>query len=367
MAIGTLAAIIEKIRTLTGSANDYELTNAKIIDYINSFYLYDFPAQFRSLKLLDKFTFNTVRGIDVYPFDSEHYSTLQMPCYCSKREIQLFNDPWSFFGANFNWQYQNFFTVGDGSVGPYAGFTTARPLIRSVWNNPMAKTPLSPTSPYFPTPPQLGVNPAPDFTDSSIPGRVQNILITVNIAYGSTLNVSDDGNGNLIGDCTAGTINYETGQIAGLVFTANVPQGMQIQIQYNPTTLSIPLSVLFFQNQLTLRPVPDRGYTIEMMAYRLPSQALMGTVNPDSPRLNGQPELIEWWETIAFGASKKIYQDRLDPDGIALMDYNLNQAYLLNETRTYAQIGSQSMSTIFRDQLTGGYNNTGWGFGAGSN
>ena len=431
MAIATLAEIILKVRRLTGSGNSLQLTDAQIIDYINSFYLYDFPAQFRSLKLKDKYTFNTVQGIDTYPFDSEHYTTVEMPVYCAKREIKLMNDPWSFYALYFNWQQQETFAIGDGTPGAISGvitnvtqanpanvtsvghglttgnqivisnvvgmtelngntysitvvgvdnftlnvnstsftpyisggtwtkfaynnITQNSPIIRSVNNNAAVTTPLSPTT-TFPTGYPV------TFPQANI-SRVQNILITANTAT-STLNVTDDGNGNLIGDCIAGTINYQTGAIAGLIFTANVPQGNEIQIQYNPVQESIPLAIMFFQNQFTLRPVPDKGYTIELVAYRQPSQALLGSGSVVNS--SGVPELSEWWETIAFGAAKKVYEDRLDPDGVALMDKALFERYALNETRTYAQLGKQRIGTIYADQLTNSYGNSGWGFGSG--
>jgi hypothetical protein len=332
MAITTLEAIITKVRKLTGSGNSLQLTDDDIKDYINSFYLYDLPAQFRSLKLKDKYTFDTIQGIDTYAFDSEGYTTIEQPVYCAKREIALFNDPWSFYAVNFNWQYQNNFTTGDGTTGPYSGIISSVPILRSVNNDP--------SNINYPV------------------SRVQNILITANTSS-STLNVTDDGNGNLIGDCSAGTIDYFTGTISGLVFTQNVPSGNEIQIQYNPYQASIPLSILFFQNQFTLRPVPDRGYTIELVAYRQPSQALAQTAANQ-----GTPELNEWWELIAVGASKKIYEDRLDPDGIALMDKMLAERYSVAETRTYAQLGKQQISTIYSDQLQYNYGaSAGW-FGA---
>jgi hypothetical protein len=189
------------------------------------------------------------------------------------------------------------------------------------------------------------------------------------------MNVTDDGAGNLIGDCTSGTVNYDSGLISNLIFTQAVPAGVVITIQYNPanpSNLAIPLAIMFYQNQFTLRPVPDRGYTIELMTYRLPSQAILGSYtttdvngnNPQIANLAGTPELNEWWETLAFGAAKKIFEDRLDPDGVMMMDKGLAERYSLNMTRTYAQLGSQSMNTLFRDQLSYNYGNTGWGFGA---
>lgn len=367
MSIATLGDIITKIRRLTGSGNSDQLTDSQIVDYINSFYLYDFPAQFRSLKLKDKLTFNTMRGIDTYAFDSEHYSTIEMPCYCAKREIKLFQDPWSFYGSWFNWQFTQQATQGDGTSGPYSFTCSNTPVIRSVNNNPITQTVPSIASPQYTGNYLTTTSPGqiPSF-QQAIPGRVQNILITTNVQLGTTMNVTDDGGGNLIGDCISGAIDYETGVIANLVFSQNVPSGANITIFYGPANnLAIPLAIMFYQNQFTLRPVPDRGYTIELTAYRLPSQCLLGTNDPNNANPDGVPELLEWWETIAFGASKKIYEDRLDPDGVQLMEMSLSKQYELNMTRTYAQIGKQSMNTIFRDQLSYNYGGGGgWGFGS---
>lgn len=350
MTYGTLPDIFQLARILSGTGNDFQITNSVLQDLLDSFYLFDFPAKFRSLKLKDKYVFNTVQGIDVYPFDSEHYETVQMPCYVEKRAVQLYQTPDQFYGAwGFNngagSQFEDNFDFGDGSIGPYSGNVTAinSPttwLVRSVNTNP-------------------SVNP-------NHIGIVQNILITANTST-STLNVWDDGNGNLIGDVlggpvpivpgSSGTINYQTGVITGLLFSQAIPQGNPIQIQCIPVQLNTPLAILFFQNQFTLRPVPDQGYTVELVTYRRPSQALE---NP-----NGfYPELTEWWETLAYGIALKIYERRLDPDGMALMQAGLDKRYALNETRTYAQLGKQRMSTTFAAQLDNG-TSSGYGNGYG--
>ncbi len=345
MSIATLADIITKIRRLTGSANDFQLTDDIIEDYINSFYLYDLPAEFRSLKLRDKYTFNTIQGIDTYPFNSENYTTVDMPCYCAKREIKLFQDPWSFYGVNFNWQLQSNITQGNNVIGPYSGTVQGVPILRSI------------NSQY-----QNGI------LNINYPaGYVQNILITANTDT-STLNITDDGFGNLneitstgvLVASNIGTVNYQTGNFTITNFSQIIPGGNQIQVQYNNLTLSIPLSIMFYQNQFTLRPVPDQGYTIELLAYRQPTQALMA-----APANSGNPELNEWWELLAFGASKKIYEDRFDSDGVALMDKSLVERYSVAESRTYAQIGTQSIQTLYSDQLQQNYGSNGWGFGTG--
>lgn len=341
MALADLNSILLKIRKLIGLPSVLQIRDQDLQDYINSFYLFDLPEEFRNLKLKDVYTFNTSRGVDVYPFDSERYTTIEQPCYCAKREIALFNDPWSFYAVNYNWQFQNNFATGDGTPGPYSGNTTSTPIIRSVNNNP-------------------GVGSAnPDFPAS----RVQNILITANIAYGQTANVTDDGEGNLIQYLDSGlaqvvgAIDYETGAVTNLNFVdgtgaaLNIPSGNEIQIQYNPVTLSIPLSILFFQNQFTLRPVPDRGYTIELIAYRQPVQAIADYITQSQ----NFPELKEWWELIAMGAALKFFQDNNDDANEANMELKLKKRYNIAKTRTYAQLGKQRINTIFADQLQYNY------------
>tara|TARA_R110002126_G_scaffold51939_1_gene141834 strand:+ start:6881 stop:7957 length:1077 start_codon:yes stop_codon:yes gene_type:complete len=351
MSIATLGDIITKVRKLTGTGNSLQLTDSDIIDYINSFYLYDFPAEFRSLQLKDVFTINTIENIDVYPFDYVHYSTLSGPAFVDRKLVSLYSNPNSFFDLYFNVQETQDLDTGDGTTGAYSGTLTSVPIRRSFNNNPMTDTQVNPTVTFA-----TGSYPA-SFAEPN-PSRVQNILITANTAI-TTLNVTDDGNGNLIGDCSAGAINYTTGAVTGLVFNSAIPSGNIIKISYYPSNMNVPQAVLFNQNQITLRPVPDRGYTIQIEAWRRPSQVLLGTEplgDGDVQVTTGIPELLEWWETLAAGSSKKIFEDRQDLDGIIMMDKMLQERYALNETRTYAQLGTNQVETIFNSPMGGCYN-----------
>jgi len=359
-AVASLGSILSKIRRLIGAPSELQVSTADLQAYINSFYNYDLPAQFRSLKLKDKYTFNTISGQATYPFDSEHYITVEGPCYCLKREITLQQDINQFYGWYFQWQMQTNFAFGDGtndfSGSGYSGFTTGSPILASVNNNPFNAT---------------GTNNFPA-------GRVQNVLITANTT-GSTVNVTDFDNGDGTGSLyysdppndtptdtpttVLGTINYQTGAITNLSFFDEdgdpipIPAGNPIQVQYIPLVLSIPLSILFFQNQFTVAPVPDRGYTIELVAYRQPTQAIA------AGQTTNTPELSEWWELIAVGAAKKFLEDSLDLEGASVMDQLLRQRYAVADTRTYAQIGSQRVATIYQDQLNYGYGAGGGFFG----
>lgn len=357
MAIATLSAIITKVRKLTLSPNSSNLTDDMIIDYINSFYLFDFPAEFRSLELKNTYTFNTIEGIDTYPFDSDHWQTIQEPVFCAKRQIKLFTDPGQFHYYQFNSlspvQQREIIAYGDGDPAntTYTATLQNTPILRSINNNPIVTTNTANTQ-VFPA------GYPPTFPGSNI-SRVQNILITAKVSNGITYNVTDDGAGNFLGAGT-GTINYELGTIS-ISFNSVVPDGEPIECQYVPVVLNTPLAILNWQNQLVVRPVPDKGYTIELTGYRTPSQALLGTGT--TVDYEGRPELQEWWECIAVGAAKKVYEDRLDMDGIQMMDKMLMERYQTCYTRTYATLGKQRIATIFSDQLNYNYGSGPFGIG----
>lgn len=446
-AFPTLTDAITKCRKLTATTNNFQLTNSQIVTYMNSFYSYDLPSKFRSLKLKDFYTFTTNAGQETYPFNSEIYTTVDMPCYCAKREIKLYNDPWNFYGVNFNWQQVETFSTGNGTSGSRMGTITnvtnasnavvtsanhglvtgSRVAIASVvgmlelngnsytittidinsfylnvnsslynayvsggtWATSIynGQTIASPLVPSINNDPGEESNPSLYFPQS----RVQNLLITAN-AYGpngigQTQNVTDDGNGNLIqifqtanqyspsnnsnqeygwtyyrqyasatpNVAGSATINYQTGQITGLNFSLPIPMGTPIQIQYNSRILSMPLAIMLYQNQFTLAPTPDAGYTIQLTAYRSPIKALLAQSQ------SGNPELSEWWEILAVGAAKKIFEDRLDTEGVVYIDKMLKERYDIIETRTYAAIGQRQIYTIYTDQTTYNYSNNGFG------
>jgi hypothetical protein len=440
----TLADAIAKTRLITASSNTFQVTDAYIVQQMHSFYSYDLPAKFRSLKLKDIYTFTTNQGQDVYPFNSELYITVDNPCYCAKRELKMFTDPWNFYGVNYNWQTIGQFAFGDGTTGAQQGIITAvtnasnaqvtsanhnlvtgsRILINNVTGmtqlngNSYTITVVDPntfllnvnsslygvfvndgnaiwsSSPYngfttaSPLSPSVNNDPGPQNAPNLYfpQSRVQNILITANAGYMDTQNVTDDGKGNLIqifdtsnsaqtqfgytyyrqyasvtpASPGAATINYQTGEIIGLTFAEPIPTGTPISIQYNPKLLSIPLSIMFYQNQFTLSPVPDQGYTIELTCYRQPIQALL------AQNQTGNPELSEWWEILSVGASKKIYENRMDDEGVARIDKMLRERYDIIETRTAAQLGQQRIQTIYTDQLTQNFSLGGWGAPFGS-
>ena len=352
MTIATLDDIRTKIRRLTGSASDATLTDSRLDDYINSYYLYDLPAQFRSLQLSDTISFNTIKGISTYELNGavfptltttagsntrtfvDYITTISGPAYIAKKEVGFYQSVRDFFAAVPSDQYDQRLATGDGT-DTYSGTTNSSPILPSINNNPAV---------------------------SSYPaGRWQNILITANTSWGTTQNVTDiySGSGNtgtLSGDGT-GTINYETGAIT-VTFNSVVPSGEAIFVSYMAHTLARPIGILYYRNELTMWPPPDRGYTVDLQAYRQPTVVLASS---DS----ATPELQEWWELIAAGAAKKVFEDRLDDDGIVLMEHMIGERMRVVEARTYAQLANQRVPTIFAGQTAneeGISNSFYWGY-----
>lgn len=230
-----------------------------------------------------------------------------------------------------------------------------------------------------------------EFTISPTPFLSQNVVLGSTDSNGHAIRITDDGNGNLFyqlpngialnpsylnknpgmknsnlssltnqssvtiqtypGDqqqTLVGTVNYVTGE-----FTINLAVGIgfvigsQLQIwisQYNP---SRPFSLLFWNNEFTVRPVPDMVYKIEVETYMTPVQFLE---TGDNPILN------QWWQYIAYGAACEILRERQDFDGVNnLMEGFKRQEALVLERQATEEIGQRN-STIF----SGSTPNQGW-------
>jgi hypothetical protein len=150
----------------------------------------------------------------------------------------------------------------------------------------------------------------------------------------------------------SGSINYITGAIS--IYFPNPPAAdTDINIwayQYQPGR---PINALFFNNQITVRPIPDDVYRMEVEAFQTPTQFLNTS---DSPLLN------QWADCIVFGTSMRILAARQDDEGISVIlpFFEQQQGLVLNRN-AIEQIGQQT-TTIYSGQLSGGLQNgsAGW-------
>ena len=105
-----------------------------------------------------------------------------------------------------------------------------------------------------------------------------------------------------------GVVNYVTGE-----FNFTLPAGISLGsgedfiIRISQYQTGRPYSMLFWNNEFHIRPIPKEIHKVEIETYLTPVQFMAST---DSPILN------QWWQLIAFGAAIKILEDRQDMEGI---------------------------------------------------
>ena len=140
-------------------------------------------------------------------------------------------------------------------------------------------------------------------------------------------------------------INYITG-VFDITFTSAPGTAVPINSQTVPQVASLPQSILFYNNQFTVRPVPDQPYRVNFEVYQRPV-ALLAT---------GQtPELEEYWQYIAYGAAKKIFEDRMDLEKVLadLQHLNMKIKEAWSTAETIVQNTQQRSATIYQQQVNG--------------
>ena len=348
MAVHSLSNIQTKVRRLTRSPSEAQLTTAQLNEYINTFVVYDFPEHLRTFNLRTQFSFYCNPYQDTYETDTtvlpitnalydfqNKYLTVHPPVYIAGYQALFTQSQEQFYGIYPKIESIQLITQGDGVTATFSGvignLNPQLPVLSSTL------TPILPGSVLF----------------SSVDiGNAGLALYDVPI-YPS------DGTGTLFDANTqlpAGVINYLTGVFA-LTFPNPPKAGFNINSQVVYYQPSLPQALLFYANTFTLRPVPDQPYKINFEVYKAPI---------DLSTNNLVPELDEWWQYIAYGAAKKILEDRLDMDTVALiMPEFLKQQALCNR-RNLVQYTNERPATIYTQQSDGtnGYN--GWGGGMGS-
>lgn len=342
MANSTLQAIRTKVRRITRSPSLSQLTNEQLDEYINTFILYDFPEHLRLFSLRTLLTFYTQPGVDVYdtnttvPTDplynfKNKYVAIHPPVYMAG--IQSFYTQWRdvFYGY---WPQTNTIADtllrGNNSVGPFSGRVTA-------------------PSTGLPFILQRSVN----FNCLDVNGTS---MVMVDIPISNTIGNLTMADAPLVApfDTTQNPnnyINYVTGEYV-ITFPTNTQNSASIWFEgilYQPGK---PLGMLYYDNKFTIRPVPDKTYSIQIEADIRPTELINST---------DVPQLEQWWQYIAYGASKKIFEDRMDLDSVALIlpEFKMQERLVLRTTLT--QQANERTVTIYTQGKNYGF---GW-FGPG--
>lgn len=344
----TLIAIRKKVRRLTASASEASLTTAELDQYINTFYNNDFPYGIKIDQMRSVYTFFTRPYIDRYPLDVNFNQGIRAPVYVEGIQGTFFKDRQQFYSLwpRFPTQFQPIY--GDGITTTFtftipAPFLSKEVVLGGVDINGNA----------------ISVN---DDGNGNLQLQVPNPVVTVPPYYVANtpaipgMHNQNTGNPGLnnVGTTTStfsgiGSVNYVTG-VFNIEFPVAPAAGTVMTLWVSQYQTGRPYSLLFWNNELTIRPIPDKIHKVEVETFLTPTQFLETT---DSPILN------QWWQYIAFGSSMEILRDRQDPDGVE----NLREGFMRQEALVLER---QSVEEIFQPNITI-FNSTqqSIGFGAG--
>lgn len=379
MAISSLLAIQQKVRRITRSLSQAQLTDDQLNQYINTYVLYDFPETLRLFNLKSTFTFYTQPYIDTYSTTSNpasplydftnKYLTTDSPIYIAGYNALYSQSREQFYGiyplVN---SISNIGVTGNGSLTYFTGVINSQQanvpqnstqfmcllqnnvLFSSIDSNnnglAMADSPILDATTGNPT----------------TYGLLYNALTANEQPYDAVLNP----NGvpvlslaapyfGVSGFPTTNYINYLTGEFA-VTFATSPAAGATINSQTVPVNPALPQALLFYDGNFVVRPVPDQSYRVDMEVWIQPTELL---------NLDQTPLLSEWWQLVAWNSAKKIFEDRMDYDSINLIMPSLKEQEALVLRRTIVQQTSQRVATIYSEQNRTGYNSGGFGQGGG--
>jgi hypothetical protein len=352
-ANSTLSAINTKVRRLVRAPSENQLSDADLNQYINTFVIYDIPATLRLFNLRRTFTFYTSAYIDTY---STNTTDLTSPLYNFKNNYMGVVEPVYIAGypAFYSQSREQFYGIypivnnissigltGDGVTTQFTGTV----------NN--SNAPLPPGPGNFLTPVL-----ANNVTFSSIDANNNTLVLSdTPIGNGTVGNLSIPDNAVPITLDPNNNINYVTGQFI-ITFPTAPADGQAINSETVPYVAALPQAICFFNDSFILRPVPDQAYPVNVEVYVLPTQLINS---------GDEPELNQWWQYIAFGTAKKIFEDRMDYDSVNLILPSFKEQENQVLRTTIVQNTRQRVGTIYTESTGLGSGNSGWSWGGTGN
>jgi len=347
-APSTLADMRLKIRRITGRPSAQQITDDQIDQYVNTFYIYDLPEQLQLMSNRVNFQFVTNANTAIYDFPTDLYLTNMPPVFIAGYRSFMTQSRDQFYRINPSLNFlQQSVAIGNGTGIGYNFTLTNTPIMKG----------------WKPNPPGAYARSFAG-TDTDLEARFLNWMVLVSgvDANGNSVTLVDDGQGNLFdpgnfsvvpsnpGDLSVagiprGNINYVTGVVSVdlpyLGFSSNIANGTPINCQYVPYKASRPQSVVFYQDQFNLYPIPDQAYTVSFEAYKVPTQLLRDT---------SVPKLREWWQVLAYGAADKIFTDNADMESAMKFRPLLEEQLKLIQRRTIVQQTSERTASIYTEQ-----------------
>lgn len=365
----TYTTIEKKVRRLTASASEAALSSADIQTAVNRFYSNDFPYAIKIDQQRSVYKLLTIPNVDRYPVDVNNLQGFRAPVYFEgiqgnffKNRDQLYNlyprYPTQFQPDSGDGTKTHFtFTLFGNNVNPFPqpnfGILSTQLIIGGV---------------------DINGDPIRIMDDG---GAVTNSFgIGSNTTQGQLLFINQNSVGNNVYLETAtnaqkpavpplsplpvpspplsltpqycGTVNYVTTAI-DVTFPVAPAAGTMINVWAATYQVGRPYNLLFWNNEFTIRPVPDNVYLIEVEAYQTPAQFMATT---DNPTLN------QWAEYIAYGTARELLRERQDMEGVE----NLREGF---ERQEALVLERQAVEELFQPNITM-FNSTQIGYGIGT-
>ena len=303
--LSTLKQIRIKVRRITKSPSNSQVTDAQIDDYVNSFVLYDLPSSLKLSDLNTTLTFYTDKHVETYSTNTvdatdplynfnNRFSVMHAPVYIEGTESLLVLTEQEARGIYPQTQCRLDIGTGNGVVADFVG------------------------------------------TVDNIPIKKGSVIFSSTNNLDVSLKAFADDDGNVTGDA-AGAIDYESGDY-GIVFSSAPKNGETIYLSYIPFTAGKPDTILYKDNEFKLMPIPDGIYKVEIQGFMRPTELLND---------NAIPLLAEWWEYIAYGACRKIFQDRSDFESVNNISQEIERQEILVNRKTIVQNSEKRTYTIY--------------------
>jgi hypothetical protein len=332
----TLVDMRTTIRRMTARYTPQQMQDSQINDYINKFMSLFLPLHFKNIKLTKPYVFTTVPNVDTYvfPYENGLLTTpsptnnpipgnvqISPPVYCQGYLLRYFQDKTTFYNRWPNLSVNQQVGVGGLPANTaYTGTINSFPFYRAQLD-------------IFGNVTEPGVT-ITAFDNSGGMGSGYTYTITDQPTINSDVGILVDNNFESVG-----TVNYLTGQFSFIPDNdAVIPSTANIYAAVVPYQASRPVDVLFYNQQLILRPCPLQVYQMEFQISQQPLQLLTD---------GSMPELDEWYLFICSGTSKLIYTDFPDDEGMAYLMPIWQEQLQIAQRRTLRQYGTQRASTIF--------------------
>ena len=338
--LSTLQNIRTKIRRLTGRPSSQQITDTQIDEYINTFYQCDFPEHLRVFSNNGTFKFITIPNVYQYNMLSKTPATPKF----NELIVDFSGSPTQAQDIYYNLEPPVYI---NGYKTSYSQSREQFFLMYPPLGNISIKKGNGTPGPY-------------EFVIPSSPILQNSVTIGAIDSTNNTVRIVDNPKTRSTGEwlisnseiAPVGSIDYLTGAVS-ITFINDIPMGNEITVTSTPYQPNRPHSVLFFNNTITVRPVPDKPYPMEFNAFLTPVALLNGTENPI---------IKQWWQYLAYGAAKKIFEDSQDMEGVEKIMGGFKEQESLVLNRHIVQQTNERTATIYTEMSSFSYGNFNNGF-----